>query len=141
MKLCLIAGCALLLTIAAAPAGAKPILYWSDADSGVLNGQRFRLYSLDAPETGPLSRRGGAKCELERQRGFEAKAKMVEMTKGADVRISKSYGYDRSEKPRLLVDLIVDGKDLGQAGIDAGILARWPHRGTKKLSPKPDWCS
>lgn len=136
-----IALCAALLLAGAANAEVRSELYWSDADSGVLNGQRFRLYGVDAPETGPVGRRGGAKCEKERAKGYAAKAKVLELTKDTEIKISKSYGYDKSEKPRLLVDLTFNGRDVGKAGIEEGILAPWPHKGTRKLAPKPDWCS
>jgi endonuclease YncB( thermonuclease family) len=139
--------CALIsaLLFASALAGSPAVagsagIYWSDADSGVLNGQRFRLYGVDAPETGPVGWGSGAKCELERKRGYEAKAKMKEMTRGAEMRITQSFGYDNSEKPRLLVDLSANGVDVAGSGVQAGILAPWPHKGTKKLAPKPDWC-
>tara|TARA_R110001599_G_scaffold116143_2_gene283550 strand:+ start:589 stop:858 length:270 start_codon:yes stop_codon:yes gene_type:complete len=39
-------------------------IYWSDADSGRINGERFRLSDIDAPETGGLGADiCGAKCE------------------------------------------------------------------------------
>ena len=42
-------------------------IYWSDADSGRINGSlKFRLNSIDAPETGGVGAAiGGAECELE----------------------------------------------------------------------------
>ena len=49
-------------------------IYWSDGDRGRLDGLKFRLANIDAPETGRLGQRSGAKCELEIERGFEAKA-------------------------------------------------------------------
>jgi len=41
-------------------------VYWSDGNSGRLDGMKFRLANIDAPETGSLKQRGGAKCEAER---------------------------------------------------------------------------
>lgn len=115
-------------------------IYWSDADSGKIDGERFRLYNVDAPETGGVGARGGAKCEGERSLGFEAKAFMVDLTKEAEVIVTATHGHDRMQEPRLLVELSVNGADLLQAGIDKGHLAPWPHEGSKKLAPKPDWC-
>ena len=41
------------------------LIDWSDADSGRLDGVRFRLRDVDAPETGGVGAAiGGAKCEL-----------------------------------------------------------------------------
>ena len=48
-------------------------VYWSDADSGRLNGEKFRLANVDAPEKGGVGSIGGAKCEVERERAFDAK--------------------------------------------------------------------
>lgn len=56
-------------------------IYWSDGDSGRIDGTRFRLADIDAPETGGVGARGGAKCEGERELGFAAKEAIVEMTR------------------------------------------------------------
>ena len=52
-------------------------IYWSDADSGRLGDLKFRIANKDAPETGSLRQRGGAKCEAERQLGYEARTAMA----------------------------------------------------------------
>ena len=95
-------------------------IYWSDADSGRLNGSlKFRLNSVDAPETGGVGAAiGGAKCELERERGFESKKWIVGLTRGSELSISKDYGLDKYE--RIVIDLSVAGVDVGKAGIAAG---------------------
>ena len=36
------------------------VIEWHDADSGYLNGERFRVYSMDAPETGGVGSAVGA---------------------------------------------------------------------------------
>lgn len=113
-------------------------IYWSDGDSGRLDGVKFRLANVDAPETGSLKQRGGAKCESERAIGYEAKAYLVSLTKEASVKVERDYGYDRYD--RLVVDLSIEGKDLGRLAIQAGHLAAWPHRNGRQLMPKPDWC-
>ena len=56
-------------------------IYWSDGDSGRIDGMPFRLADIDAPETGGEGARGGAKCESERELGFAAKAWVVELTR------------------------------------------------------------
>lgn len=113
-------------------------VYWSDADSGRLDGEPFRLANVDAPEKGGVGAIGGAKCEKERERAFAAKEFIVELTRNADVRISKSYGMDKYD--REVVDISVDGKDLAALGLDAGVYKPWPHKGQRALSRKPDWC-
>jgi endonuclease YncB( thermonuclease family) len=116
-------------------------IYWSDADSGRINGERFRLYNIDAPETGGVGAAiGPAQCELERERGFAAKEFMVELTRDADLKISATHGYDKMPEPRLLIELTANGEDVAAKGIKAGFLKPWPHDGTKALAPKPDWC-
>ncbi len=131
-----------------APASASPTEWtitsidWDDADSGDINGVRFRLSDIDAPETGGVGAAvGAALCEAERARGISARAWMRELTRDTSrLRITSAAGYDRMERPRLLIDLSVDGVDVGQAGIEAGHLAAWPHDGARSLGPKPDWC-
>lgn len=114
-------------------------IYWSDGDSGRLGELRFRLADIDAPETGSLKQRGGAKCEAEREIGYEAKAFVVEFTRDKEIRIMREHGEDRYN--RLVVDLTADGVDVAQAAVDAGHLRPWPHKNGRKLVPKPDWCA
>lgn len=116
-------------------------IYWSDGDSGRINGSiKFRLNGIDAPETGGVGAAvGGAKCELERKRGFDAKGWIVELTRDANLEVTKSYGPDRYE--RLVIDLSVDGQDAGTAGTKAGHYKPWPHDGRKALSKRPEWCA
>ena len=113
-------------------------IYWSDGDSGRLGKLKFRLANIDAPETGSMKQRGGAKCESERELGYEAKAFIVGFTKDKMIRIARDYGEDRYG--RLVVDLKADGADVAKAGVDAGHLRDWIHKKGRALSPKPDWC-
>ncbi len=137
----------LVLTFLDAPAFAQMApseitsIYWSDGDSGMINGHiKFRLNSVDAPETGGVGAAiGGAKCELERERGYEAKEWVVELTRNADLEVSNEYGADRYG--RLIVDLTVDAQDLGKIGVQAGHLKKWRHNGSKALERRPEWCS
>ncbi len=114
-------------------------IYWSDGDSGRIDGMKFRLADVDAPETGGVGAIGGAKCEAEREIGFEAKAFMVELTREADLVITSNSGPDRYERD--VITLSADGVDVGQAGIAAGHLGPWPHQGRRALTKKPDWCA
>lgn len=114
-------------------------IYWSDGDSGRLGKLKFRLANIDAPETGSMKQRGGAKCEHEREIGYEAKVFIVEFTKNKTIRIVKDYGEDRYG--RLVVDIEADGNDVAKAGVQSGHLKSWPHINGKAQSPKPDWCA
>lgn len=114
-------------------------IYWSDGDSGRINGSlKFRLANVDAPETGSMKQRGGAKCEAERVLGYEAKAYILELTKGAVLRIERDQGLDRYG--RLVIDLSADGVDVGTSGMSYGHLRAWAHKGRKALKTKPGWC-
>lgn len=113
-------------------------IYWSDGDSGRINGMKFRLANIDAPETGGVGARGGAKCELERERGYEAKEFIVELTRNAELEITARYGADRYD--REVIDLSANGVDVGKVGTAAGHLEAWPHKGRKALAAKPNWC-
>lgn len=114
-------------------------VYWSDGDSGRLDNVKFRLANVDAPETGSMKQRGGAKCESERELGYEAKAFLVALAKSGSVHIVPNYGYDRYQ--RLIVDLSVNGQDIGKTAVSAGHLKAWPHRKGRALAPKPNWCA
>ena len=111
-------------------------IYWSDGDSGRLGKLKFRLANIDAPETGSMKQRGGAKCEYERELGFEAKAYIVGFTKNKTISIVRDYGEDRYG--RLVVDLEADGSDVAKQGVDAGHLKDWPHIKGRAQSPKPN---
>ncbi|MEZ5945421.1 MAG: thermonuclease family protein [Hyphomonas sp.] len=111
--------------------------YWSDGDSGRLaDGTKFRLHDVDAPETGSMNQRGGAKCEAERELGYRAKETVLSLTRGKDLAVTADYGRDRYR--RLVVDLSVDGQDLATLLIAAGSHAAWDYDGG---APKPDWCA
>ena len=113
-------------------------IYWSDGDSGRLDKLKFRLANIDAPETGSMKQRGGAKCEFERELGYEAKAYIVQFTKNRTIRIVRDYGEDRYG--RLVVDIEADGLSVAKAGVTAGHLRDWPHIKGRAQSPKPNWC-
>jgi len=114
-------------------------IYWSDGDSGRINGSlKFRLANIDAPETGGVGARGGAKCEAERVIGYEAKTFIVHLTRNAQLEISKEYGTDRYG--RIVIDLLANNADVGDTGMQSKHLLAWPHEGRKALSSKPNWC-
>ena len=113
-------------------------IYWSDGDSGRLGELKFRLANIDAPETGSMKQRGGAKCEHERELGYDAKAYIVGFTKDKTIRIARDYGKDRYG--RLVVDLNANGYDVARVGVKAGHLKNWLHLNGRAQYPKPDWC-
>jgi len=100
---------------------------------------KFRLANVDAPETGGVGARGGAKCEFERALGFEAKAFIVDLTRDAELVITSTSGKDRYE--REVITLSANGQDVAQAGIASKHLGDWPHKGRRALGKKPNWCA
>ena len=146
MKFSITALCALLILPSIAHGGEIPpelpitaqSIYWSDADSGRIAGIKFRLANVDAPETGSMKQRGGAKCEEERALGYAAKEYMISATKNRPLKIVRHFGYDKYD--RLVVELLVEDNDVAKMGVDAGILAAWPHIKGKAQSKKPNWC-
>lgn len=115
----------------------KLTVYWSDGDSGRLSdGTKFRLHGIDAPETGSMKQRGGAKCEHERVLGFEAKEAALELTRGREVIVSDVRDTDRYG--RTVVRLDLGGKDLASLLVAGGTHAAWDYDGRQK---KPDWCA
>ena len=134
----LLAGMAGMIGFAAqATTDSSDFVYWSDGDSGRLpDGTKFRLHGVDAPETGSLKQRGGAKCESERDKGYIAKQNAVELTRGKEVLITRDYGRDRYG--RLVVDLEIEGFDVAVSLIASGSHKSWDYDGRQ---PKPDWCA
>ncbi|MBD3769663.1 MAG: thermonuclease family protein [Rhodobacterales bacterium] len=112
-------------------------VYWSDGDSGQLaDGTKFRLHGVDAPETGAVDWYTGAKCEGERELGYEAKAYVRTLTRDKVLTVSHSYGADRYG--RQVVDLSVDGQDLAALLVAAGTHKVWDYDGG---AAKPNWCT
>jgi endonuclease YncB( thermonuclease family) len=112
------------------------LVYWSDGDSGRLpDGTKFRLHGVDAPETRSLRQLGGADCEAEREQGYLAKEKVIELTRGKEISVTHDYGLDRYK--RLVVDISIDGEDLATQLVAGGTHQVWDYDGG---APKPDWC-
>ncbi|MEN9018025.1 MAG: thermonuclease family protein [Hellea sp.] len=114
-------------------------IYWSDGDSGKIDGVKFRLANIDAPESGRLGQRSGAKCPEEVELGKQAKEFVTSLTNNADINISKNYGEDRYG--RLVVDLNVNGKDIAVIGLRRGFFRSWKHENGRSIERKPLWCN
>lgn len=110
-------------------------IVWDDADSGRINGKPFRIANIDAPE---LEKR--ALCDREREAGLAAKMWAERLTSDARLVVTREYGPDDMTQPRQLIDLQVDGRDYGLAGLDAGVLRPWRNSGATPGDDKPNWC-
>ena len=117
----------------------KSHIYWSDGDSGRIDGVKFRLANIDAPETGRIGQRSGAKCPEEVELGKQAKAFVISLTNNADLNIIKNYGEDRYD--RLVIDLSVNGEDIAAIGTRKGFYKSWKHENGRSVEKKPSWCN
>lgn len=100
-----------------------------DGDTVALGGERIRLDGIDAPE---LSARGG--CIKSMRAGAAAKAAAEKLLQpGHAVRIVRT-GQD--DLGRTLARIAVNGRDLGETLIRAGLAVRWNGRGKP-----PDFCA
>jgi endonuclease YncB( thermonuclease family) len=104
---------------------------WVDGDSGEIDGRRFRLYGVDAPE-GSVSR---AQCTKERSKAKSSANAARNLTSNQRVRVSHSYGQDYYG--RELVSLSAGGIDVAKSLIAGGHLKSWNYDAGE---PKPQWC-
>jgi micrococcal nuclease len=94
---------------------------------------RIRLMNVNAPET------RSPKCAREKQLAAEAKmrVKAIMDKPGAKIELSTLGGYD--EYDRYLATVTIDGNDLGETLVDAGLARVWTekHQG----QTKDYWCA
>lgn len=122
------------------PAAVVKTIEWDDGDSGSVDGLPFRLGDVDSPEKGGVCARiGAALCPEERQLCLAAKAYMENLTRTGSVSISNKYDVDTAG--RQVLDLTINGEDIGQRGMRDGILRSYKFEGRKALEKKPDWCA
>lgn len=88
-----------------------------------------RILGIDTPESNYL-----AKCPLEKERGLEAKAFLINLTVGQETMMARNIKWDKYGG-RIDAHVEIAGKDVGQLMIDRGLAK--PYNGT---GPKPDWC-
>ena len=113
-------------------------IVWNDGDSGTVNGVKFRLFGVDAPETGAIGSRNGAKCKEEQQLGFKAKAYIKRLTNSHNITITGRHGDGKHG--RIALSLSANGEDIAKLGTKAGHYKPWPHANGKALTKRPDWC-
>lgn len=96
-----------------------------DGDTLAYGRERIRLENVDAPETHPC--RCPSECEL----GHKATAFTQEAVDGSTVTIERRERKD--QYGRTIARVYVDGRDLGQMLIEAGLARRWRGR-------REPWC-
>lgn len=111
------------------------LVYWSDGASGRLSdGTRFRLDGIEVPATGPVHERTGARCEAERQLGFEARRIAAQITRGHEVVVTEISGRDAFG--RNIVSLSLAGEDVAGLLISSGLHRSSPGPGEGAAG----WC-
>lgn len=92
----------------------------SDGDTLVIGAVHIRLHGIDAPETGQSCQTAkGAEWDC----GGAAKERMVELTRGWDVRC---VARDRDRYGRVVARCAADGQDLGAVLVSEGLA--WAYR-------------
>jgi endonuclease YncB( thermonuclease family) len=85
-----------------------------DGDTFYLNGDKVRIAGIDAPETHP------PRCDDEARLGDEATKKLHSLLNSGAV-TTTSIDRDRDAYGRLLRNVAVNGQDVGEAMISAGV--------------------
>jgi micrococcal nuclease len=97
-----------------------------DGDTFYINGDKVRIAGIDAPETHP------PRCDDEAKLGEEATGKLHELLNSGEVTMS-SIDRDRDVYGRLLRNVAVNGQDVGEAMIAAGVAREYG-------SGRRSWC-
>lgn len=85
------------------------------------SGEKIRISNVDTPETPPRS-----SCPEEARLAQAATTNLRNMVAGArDVRFVPNWDRERDVYGRLLGRVVIDGVDVGEAQIAAGLAKRW----------------
>ena len=98
-----------------------------DGDTFYLNGEKVRIAGIDAPETHP------PRCDYEARLGNEATEKLQALLNSGAVTMT-SIDRDRDVYGRLLRNVAVNGADVGEAMVSAGVAREYG-------SGRRSWCS
>lgn len=97
-----------------------------DGDSFHLGGEKIRILGVDAPEI------GGAMCADERAKGEAARDRLRAILSSAPIRLT-SDNRDRDQYGRLLRNVSVGGRDVGETLVEEGLARQYRGR-------KEGWC-
>lgn len=89
-----------------------------DGDTFRIGGEKVRIAGIDAPETHP------PRCDHEAQLGDAATEKLRALLNSGAVTMT-SIDRDRDVYGRLLRNVQVDGADVGEAMVNAGVAREW----------------
>lgn len=96
-----------------------------DGDTFKLNGETIRVQNIDSPEISPC------RCQLECDLGYRAKEFAERFLEGGPIVLERASRRDKYN--RVLARVSVDGADLGEALIAAGLARKWEGR-------RRPWC-
>lgn len=102
-----------------------------DGDTVALGAERIRLLDIDAPET------VHPRCESELVLGFAAKARLIELLRGRQVKITR-HGRDRYG--RTLARFTVGGRDVGALLSADGLAIAWRPGHDAWVDRAAHWC-
>jgi endonuclease YncB( thermonuclease family) len=97
-----------------------------DGDTFWIGGEKVRIADIDAPETHP------PRCAYEARLGNEATEKLHQLLNSGAVTMT-SIDRDRDRYGRLLRNVQVNGRDVGEALVRAGLARPWEGR-------RRPWC-
>ena len=97
-----------------------------DGDTFWIGGEKVRIADIDAPETHP------PRCAYEAQLGNQATEKLHALLNSGAVTMT-AIDRDRDVYGRLLRNVSVNGADVGEAMVSAGVAREWVGR-------REPWC-
>jgi endonuclease YncB( thermonuclease family) len=97
-----------------------------DGDTFWIGGEKVRIADIDAPETHP------PRCAYEARLGNQATEKLHALLNSGAVTMT-SIDRDRDVYGRLLRNVSVNGADVGEAMVSAGVAREWVGR-------RQPWC-
>ena len=89
-----------------------------DGDTFWIGGEKVRIAGIDAPETHP------SRCDYEAQVGNQATEKLHDLLNSGAVTMT-SIDRDRDVYGRLLRNVQVNGADVGEAMVSAGVARQY----------------
>ena len=97
-----------------------------DGDTFWIGGEKVRIAGIDAPETHP------SRCDEEARLGNAATDKLHELLNSGAVTMT-NIDRDRDVYGRLLRNVAVNGADVGEAMVSAGVAREW-------VGHRDPWC-
>ncbi|MBI1243750.1 MAG: thermonuclease family protein [Alphaproteobacteria bacterium] len=118
----------LFCALAAVPAGAASVCRAIDGDTIACGRERVRILNIDTPELG-----SHARCAIEADLAEQARQMTAARLASGQVEIRPDAKRPRDRYGRTLAWVLVDGRDLGDELVAAGLARPWTGR-------RRPWC-